>query len=96
MASKITLFNPEDTPMVYDAAGRTVAGAERVEVEELDPVGQRAVDAGVLVHEDDESAEKAEPKGKPEPQTANADAPPLPEVEKGEKRTGASSRGKGN
>jgi hypothetical protein len=83
--SKITLFNPEDTPAVYDAEGRTVAGAERVEVDELDAVGQRAVSAGVLVREDGDKAE---------PQTASADAPPLPEAEKAEKRIGASNRDK--
>jgi hypothetical protein len=93
--SKITLFNPDDTPAVYDMAGHTVGGAERVEVEELDAAGQRAVDSGVLVREEPEG--KAE--SKPEPKTASADAPPLPEPveaadksEKGSGGSGASTR----
>ncbi|HZA73395.1 MAG TPA: hypothetical protein VE476_10850 [Propionibacteriaceae bacterium] len=87
--SKITLFNPEQTPAVYDAAGHTVAGIERVEVDELDAVGQRAVDTGVLVRE-----EAKESPGEPKGQAAHAAAPPLPESGKAEKHTGASSRGK--
>lgn len=89
MASKITLFNPEDTPAVYDNDGHTVGGTERVEVDELDEVGQRAVDSGVLVREEPKKASKA----KPETETASADAPPLPEKsEKGGDGSGASSR----
>jgi hypothetical protein len=98
MVSKITLFNPDDTPAVYDAAGHTVGGAERVEVDELDAVGQRAVDSGVLVREEAEKP-RSEPKGKAEPKTASADAPPLPEPEeaadkseKGGGGSGASTR----
>ena len=55
--SGIVLFNPEQSPTVYDKEGRTVGGAERVTVDELDEVGQAAVDAGLLVRE-----EKSEPK----------------------------------
>lgn len=96
--AKITLFNPEDTPVVYDEQAHTVGGIERVTVDELDAVGQRAVEAGVLVREDPEEP-KSEPKGKAEPQTASADAPPLPKAddaaeksEKGGSGSGASSR----
>jgi hypothetical protein len=85
--SKITLFNPEQTPLVYDAEGRIVGGAERVEVDELDEVGQRAVEVGLLVREEpEESQPKAASKAEPK-----TDAPPLPE--KGED-SGASTRGK--
>lgn len=90
---KITLFNPQDTPLVYDTEGHTVGGAERVEVDSLDEVAQRAVDSGVLVREEPEQ------KGKDEPQTASADAPALPQKEeaaekseKGGNGSGASSR----
>lgn len=60
--SKTTLFNPEQTPTVYDEEGRTVGGAERVTVDEVDAVGQAAVDAGLLVREEES---KKEPKGEP-------------------------------
>lgn len=68
--NKAVLFNPEQSPTVYDKEGRTVGGAERVTVDQVDEVGQAAVDAGLLVRE-----EEAKPKG----DSKSADAPPLPE-----------------
>lgn len=62
--NKVTLFNPEQSPTVYDAQGHTVGGAERVTVDELDAVGQAAVDAGLLVREEPEPASKGEPSSK--------------------------------
>lgn len=56
--SKITLFNPEPTPVVYDEEGRTLGSVERVTLDELNPVAREAVDAGLLVEEKpEESAE---------------------------------------
>lgn len=57
------LFNPNSTPVVCDKDGRIVDGAGRREVDELDDVGQEAVDNGLLVLEDgdqdeNESADK--------------------------------------
>lgn len=80
--SKIVLFNPEQSPTVFDKEGRTVGGAERVEVAELDEVGQAAVDAGLLVREE-EAKPKAEAKSESsEGKAADANA------------TGASSQAK--
>ncbi|HET9144156.1 hypothetical protein [Actinophytocola sp.] len=79
--SKIVLFNPEQSPTVYDKEGRTVAGADRVTVDELDEVGKAAVDAGLLVREE-ESKKDAK---------ATKDAPPLPET--GEKSEDAGGSG---
>ena len=92
--SGITLFNPEDTPAVYDEAGHTVGGAERVEVSEVDAVGQRAIDAGVLVREEGEGkAEMSDSRSEnmPEPAKPVTEAQP---PEKVKPRTGASSRDK--
>lgn len=76
---KIVLFNPEQSPTVYDKEGRSVGGAERVTVDEVDEVGQAAVDAGLLVREED-------PK--------SADAPPSKEKAADANATGASSPAK--
>lgn len=101
--SEIVLFNPEQSPMVYDAQGRSVGGAERVTVTELDEVGQRAVDAGLLVREESQREEPKEDAkkdskataSKSEPETKNEDAPPLPQNgEESDKDSGASRRGK--
>lgn len=88
--SGIVLFNPEQTPAVYSEDGRTVGGAERVTVDKLDPVGQRAVDTGLLVREEPQKPEGS----KGELETASKDAPPLPEEEKSGDGggSGASSR----
>lgn len=83
--SGIVLFNPEQTPTVYSEDGRTVGGAERVTVKELDPVGQHAVDTGLLVREESQG----------EPATVSKDAPPLKDEKSGdESDSGASSRAK--
>lgn len=83
---KITLFNPEQTPTVYSEDGRSVGGAERVTVDELDSAGQHAVDTGLLVREEPE---------KDEPATASKDAPPSKDEKSGDDSgSGASSRGK--
>lgn len=67
---RAVLFNPEQSPTVFDKEGRTVGGAERVTVDEVDEVGQAAVNAGLLVREEE---------AKPKTESKSADAPPLPE-----------------
>lgn len=96
--AKITLFNPEQTPTVYDEQAHTLAGGERVTVDELDAAGRRAVDSGLLVREEPEKP-ASESKGKAGPKATSGDAPPLPsgddgtdKSEKGGGDSGASSR----
>jgi hypothetical protein len=48
-SSAVVLVNPETTPIVYSQDGHTLGGGERREVDALDAVGQRAVDAGLLI-----------------------------------------------
>jgi hypothetical protein len=57
--NKITLFNPEPTPVVYDEAGRSLGSVERVTLDELDAVGRCAVDAGLLVQEEPEASKSS-------------------------------------
>jgi hypothetical protein len=83
---KITLFNPEQTPVVYDEEGRTLGSVERVTLDGLNPVAQAAVDAGLLVEEKPE-----EPKGK----AANTGGKPASRsAEKTEDGSGVSTQGK--
>ncbi len=49
----IKLFNPDPSPVVYDREGRIIDGGGRVAVAELDEVGRRLVESGVLIREDD-------------------------------------------
>lgn len=46
---KITLFNPAHTNIVYTEAGHILGGGERHEVDHVDEVGQRLIDAGELL-----------------------------------------------
>lgn len=54
---KISLFNPNPTPVVFDGEGRIVGGGERVEVDTVGKVAQEAVDHGLLVQEDPEESQ---------------------------------------
>jgi hypothetical protein len=58
--AKVTLFNPNTTPVVCDKDGRIVEGGGRREVDKVDKVGQEAVDHGLLVLEEPEQDETAE------------------------------------
>lgn len=46
--SKTTVVNPNTAGVVYDEAGHSLGGGEAIELDELDPVGQAAVDGGQL------------------------------------------------
>lgn len=50
-SSKVSLYNPGNSPVVYTKTGHVLGGDERAEVDSLDEVGQRAVDHGYLVNE---------------------------------------------
>lgn len=91
---KITLFNPEQSPTVYDAEGRVLGGAERVEVEVLNEVAEAAIDAGILVREEPKTKVTASTRGRDE--SVAKDAPPLSKKEAAADAdaTGASSRAK--
>jgi len=43
------LINPGVAGVVYNQAGASIGGGERLPVDELDDVGQRAVDTGQLL-----------------------------------------------
>jgi hypothetical protein len=47
-SDKIVLINTGRSGVVYDEAGHSVGGGERVSVGEIDAVGKAAVDAGQL------------------------------------------------
>ena len=87
--SKITLFNPGNTAVVYSEDGRIVAGAERVEVQELDATGQRAVERGYLVNETREVPEKSENEPEEAPKSRRSRKP-------SEESGGESSEAKGD
>lgn len=46
---KITLVNPGNSAVVYSLDGRMLGGGESAEVEEIDEVGQAAIDRGYLM-----------------------------------------------
>lgn len=69
----ITLINPGPGLVVYDEQGRSIGGGERLEVDALDPVAERALELKHLLRaEDVDSAE--EPASSPPPDKA-ADKP---------------------
>lgn len=47
-SSRVTLFNLGSTPVVYSSTGHTLGCAEWRTVDQLDEVGQRAVEDGLL------------------------------------------------
>lgn len=49
--NKVSLYNPGSTPVVYTTTGHVLGGDERIEVDALDEVGQRAVGHGYVVNE---------------------------------------------
>lgn len=60
----ITLINTGRSGVVYDESGHSVGGGDRVEIEEINPVAQTAIDIGQLRCEDntqDEPADAPEP-----------------------------------
>lgn len=73
------LFNPNTTAVVYDTEGRIVAGGARVEVGEVDAVGQEAIDHNLLVLEEperrDRNADHASPDEAPAAKAPGASAP---------------------
>jgi hypothetical protein len=46
--SKITVVNPNTAGVIYDKEGRSIGGGEAIELDELDEIGQSAVDSGQL------------------------------------------------
>lgn len=46
---KIKILNPGTTAVTYSADARQIAAGERLEVEELDEVGEAALDRGYIV-----------------------------------------------
>jgi hypothetical protein len=51
MATKIKLYNPGNSPVVYTVPGNSLGGNERVEVDALDKVGTRVVAKGWVIDE---------------------------------------------
>jgi hypothetical protein len=49
--SKHVLINPTDAGVIYDEAGHSIGGGERVEVAEIDLIGRSAVKTGLLIEE---------------------------------------------
>lgn len=47
-SDKTVLINTGRTGVVYDEAGHSIGGGERVSVGEVDAVGKAAIDAGQL------------------------------------------------
>jgi hypothetical protein len=54
-ATKVALFNPGPTPVVYSDQGHILPGAEHRDVDSLDEVGLRAVAEGLLVNETEQA-----------------------------------------
>jgi hypothetical protein len=54
-SGKIGLLNPGTTSIVYSADGRSIGGGERAEVDEVDEVGQAAIDRGYLMRTESNS-----------------------------------------
>lgn len=61
----VTLINTGRTGVVYDEAGHTVGGGDRVEISEINPVAQAAIDIGQLRCEVDEEPPGKAAGGKP-------------------------------
>lgn len=47
--TRVTLYNPGSTSVVYTLTGHVLGGDERITVDKLDVVGERAVKHGYLV-----------------------------------------------
>jgi hypothetical protein len=61
-----TLVNPRRSARVYDVAGHSIEAGGRLTVDEIDAVGQRAIDLGYLFVKSDPTP-PAEPLPDPSP-----------------------------
>lgn len=73
--TKVTLFNPNTTPVVCDKDGRIVEGGGRREVDKVDKVAQEAIDHGLLIEEKPENDEDAAEDLKPSAAKASGASP---------------------
>lgn len=60
------LLNPYRSGVVYDDEGRSLGGGERIEVDEVDAVGQAAVDARHLMLVEAPSEDETDGASQPE------------------------------
>jgi len=74
-----TFVNPTTTPTVYSEDGRALGAGERLEIDELDPAGQAALERGALVEAAEvDAAGGEEPAGVTPARRSRKGAPQVP------------------